>query len=88
MDTPYSYQYLRDTTTGMWRILSPSGHLLYESRWHVHVARVCQRLKRPLYQAASGSGRDRWLPQRLFATGAAGVIGGPVARLAQSGGTP
>jgi hypothetical protein len=44
MDTPYSYRYLHDSTTGTWRILSPSGHLLYESRWQVHVTRVCQRL--------------------------------------------
>jgi hypothetical protein len=44
MDFPRSYDYDQDETTGMWRLVSPSGHLLYESRWHVHVARVCQRL--------------------------------------------
>ena len=44
MDFPRGYDYHRDDTSGMWRLTSPSGHLLYESQWHVHVARVCQRL--------------------------------------------
>jgi hypothetical protein len=44
MDFARGYDYHRDETSGMWRLTSPSGHLLYESRWHVHVARVCQRL--------------------------------------------
>jgi len=44
MDFARGYDYHRDELSGMWQIISPSGHLLYESRWHVHVARVCQRL--------------------------------------------
>ena len=56
MDFQRGYNYHRDEASGTWRITSPSGHVLYESRWHVHVARVCQRLN--VHFAASQSAID------------------------------
>lgn len=41
---PYSYTCHRNEATGLWQILSRSGHVLYESRDGAYVRQVCAEL--------------------------------------------